>query len=87
MTILAVIGLCCVGWAIVAGLRAVSYCQSHGYSISVPLLGVEMLRGLSRYRQLTRAESGRVGPLFYHYVISINAALVIAVGFLVVRIL
>lgn len=33
-----------------------------------------------QYRQLTRQETGRTGPLFYHWVVSINAALVAAVA-------
>jgi len=32
-----------------------------------------------RYRKITREETGRTGPLFYHYVVSINGALVFAV--------
>lgn len=79
MSILIVIAVICVAWAIVAGLSAVRYCQARGMSVNPAILGIEMLKGLSRYRRLTREETGHVGPLFYHYVIPINAALLIVI--------
>ena len=33
-----------------------------------------------RYRSITLQETGRVGPLFYHWVVSINAALVAGIA-------
>lgn len=32
-----------------------------------------------RYRKATMTESGKTGPLFYHWIISINLALIFAV--------
>jgi len=34
----------------------------------------------SQYKSLTTRETGKTGPLFYHWVVSINAALVAAVA-------
>jgi hypothetical protein len=84
-TIVATAAICCVAWAIVAGLSAVGYCQRRGISVNPVFLGIEMLNCLSQYRKLTRAQTGHVGPLFYHYVIPINMALVLVIVLLVVR--
>lgn len=39
----------------------------------------------SRYGKITKAETGKVGPLFYHWLISINAALVLVILMLAVH--
>jgi len=84
-TVATIILLCCVAWAVVAGLLAIRYCAKRGIEVNPVLLGIEMLRCLSRYRKLTHDEIGHIGPLFYHYVVSINAALVVGVALLIVR--
>jgi hypothetical protein len=40
---------------------------------------------LGQYKDITRLETGRTGPLFYSYVIAMNMALVLAVAGLVLR--
>jgi hypothetical protein len=78
-------GLCSVAWSIIAGLLAIRYCERRGAFVRYILLNVEMLRCLSRYRTLSRAETGHVGPLFYHFVIAINLALLLGVISVLVR--
>ena len=75
----------CLAWAASAGLLAVRYCEWHGASVNPAILGIEMLKCLSCYKKLTREETGHVGSLFYHFVIPINAALVLAIVLLVVE--
>ena len=36
-----------------------------------------------RYKKITLEETGKVGPLFYHWVIAINTALVLAIAAIV----
>jgi hypothetical protein len=79
------VGLCCVVWSIVAGLVVVRYCERRGVSVSYLLLNVEMLRCLSRYRTFSRAETGHVGTLFYHFAIPINLALLLGIILVVVH--
>lgn len=40
---------------------------------------------LGQYRDITRQETGRTGPLFYSYVIAMNLALVTGIAGLVLR--
>lgn len=40
---------------------------------------------LGQYRDITRQETGRTGPLFYSYIIAMNLALVTAIVGLVLR--
>jgi hypothetical protein len=77
-----------VQWLVVAAASAVVWgvvtmiCTAHvldkrGVRIVYPLLGPLMLfKYLPQYRALTLQETGRVGPLFYSYVVAMNLALV-----------
>ncbi len=86
VTLLSITAVACMIWAIVASLMAVRYCQVHGTTVNPVLLRLEVLRCLSIYRKLTRESSGHVGPLFYHYLIPINAALVLVIILLIAKI-
>jgi hypothetical protein len=39
-----------------------------------------------QYKMITRRESGKIGPLFYHWIVSINVALVLAVAAILVEV-
>jgi len=75
----------CAAWAVTAGLLTVRYCQRRGTAINPLLLGVGVLKCLGRYRELTEAETGHVGALFYHYIIAINVALIAAVALVLIN--
>jgi hypothetical protein len=38
-----------------------------------------ILRYVYQYRKIIQAETGRVGPLFYHYVVPLNVAVVLVI--------
>ncbi|MFH1943876.1 MAG: hypothetical protein ABIL68_17375 [bacterium] len=40
-----------------------------------------------QYKEITQKETGSVGPLFYHWIISINAALVAAILIILARLI
>ena len=40
----------------------------------------------AQYKQLTREESGKTGPLFYPWIVSINTALALVIVFLILLI-
>ena len=47
--------------------------------MSVVWLRLMILKYLHEYSKITREETGRVGPLFYHYVVPLNVALVVVI--------
>jgi hypothetical protein len=53
--------------------------HKRGFSISIVWLRLMVLKYLHEYAKLTREETGRVGPLFYHYVIPLNVALIVII--------
>ena len=82
--VLIVIAACAVAWYIVSTLLIYDALRKRGERPSFIFLRFLILRYASRYREITRAETGRVGPLFYHWVVSINVALLAVVVLLLV---
>ena len=73
------LGVVCVIWAVVAAVLIAADLHKRGIPVSVIWLRVMILKYLHEYSKITREETGRVGPLFYHYVVPLNVALVIVV--------
>jgi hypothetical protein len=73
------IGLICVVWAVVAAILITVSLHKRGISISIVWLRLLVLKYLHEYAKITREETGRVGPLFYHYVVPLNIALVVMI--------
>jgi hypothetical protein len=69
----------CAVWAVVASLLIVRDLERRGVSVDYLWLRVMILNYLALYRKVTLEETGRVGPLFYHYVIPLIVALVLAI--------
>ncbi len=65
----------CVLWASTASVLIARDLRMRGYPVSILWLRVRVFRYVSQYRQVTRAETGRPGPLFFHYVVPFNLAL------------
>ncbi|MBP1634756.1 MAG: hypothetical protein H6Q10_1330 [Acidobacteria bacterium] len=66
--------------ALCAGVSAALIARAlapHGVRTPFPLLGLYVFRNLRRYSEITRHGTGRAGPLFYAYLVAINAALVL----------
>lgn len=65
-------------WGIVAGILVFEALRRRGEKVSFWLIRLMLPMWVHRYGAVTRDETGRTGPLFYHYVIAFNVALVAA---------
>jgi hypothetical protein len=59
--------------------------DKRGIRTNFLLVRLLIFRYVSQYREVTIKETGRPGPLFYLYIVSINLALVTAVIGLILR--
>jgi hypothetical protein len=80
MTILVGLLLVCAIWAVTAAVLIARDLDKRGIPVSFVWLRLMILKYLHQYSKITREETGRVGPLFYHYVVPLNVALVLAVA-------
>ncbi len=84
MDILLGVVLVCAVWAVVASLLIARDLQKRGIPVSFLWLRVLILKYLHEYSRITKEETGHIGPLFYHYVVPLNVALLAAILFAVV---
>lgn len=75
--VLVALAALCVVWAVVAALLIAGDLNKRGVKVSYVWLRVLILKYLGEYATITRAQTGRTGPLFYHYVLPLNVALVL----------
>ena len=59
--------------------------SKRGIKINFFLLRLYIIKYIHQYRKLTVEESGRIGPLYYPCVISINLALIFALAGLILK--
>lgn len=58
--------------------------SKRGVKINFLLIRLYIIKYMHQYKELTKKETGRVGPLFYPCIVSINLALVLAVLYFIV---
>jgi hypothetical protein len=78
-TMLALAVICGFSAAVVA-VRIARALEPHGVRTPFPFIGLLVFRNLHRYREITLSQTGRVGPLFYAYVVPINMALALVLA-------
>jgi hypothetical protein len=77
--ILLVIGILGVAWYAVSSMLICNALQKRGFKLNFILLRLFIIKYASQYKEITTAETGKTGPLFYHWIISINVVLLMAI--------
>jgi hypothetical protein len=83
--VILVLGLTSAFWAVGTAVCLYEALRRRGERVSFIWLRVMIPSYLNRYRAITRAESGRTGPLFHSWIVSINLALVFFIIFALTR--
>ena len=78
-TILIAIGLLAIMWYVTTTILIYDALRRRNIKVSFLLLRILILKYTSQYKEITLKERGKVGPLFYHWIISINIALASAI--------
>jgi hypothetical protein len=68
----------CALCALIAFVLMTIDVDKRGLKTAWPLIGIYFFRNLDFYRKDTLSASGRVGPLFYLFIVPINAAWILA---------
>jgi hypothetical protein len=74
-----------VGLFVILSIRIVHEVSKRGVKINFFLLRLYLIKYIHQYRKLTLEESGRVGPLYYPCIISVNLALILAIVGLILK--
>ena len=78
--IFSVIAFIAVGWYIVSGIMILNELKKRGEKVYFIFLNFMLPAYASRYKKITLEETGKVGSLFYHWLIAINIALVFGIA-------
>lgn len=76
---------CSLIWYVVATMLIYENLRRRGEKVSFVWLRALEPFYASKYKELTKRETGRVGTLFHHWVVSINLTLVLALVALLVH--
>jgi len=74
-----ILSIMCALWGVVSVIVIASYLSKHGIKINIIFFRALALKYLSQYHEISKRESGKAGPWFYSYIISMNLALVLAI--------
>jgi hypothetical protein len=74
-----------VGLFVVFSIMIVNEVSKRGMKINFFLLRLYIIKYIHQYRKITKEESGKVGPLYYPCVISVNLAWVCAIAGLLLK--
>lgn len=75
----------CGIWVATSAVLITAALDRRGMRTPFPFIGLFLFRNLGRYREITLRETGKVGLLYYSYIVAINTALafaLIALGFI-----
>jgi len=73
-------------WGVASAVLITEALRKRGVKVNWVFLRFLILsKYLGQYRDTTRQETGRTGPLFYSYIIAMNLALVTAIVAIVLR--
>jgi hypothetical protein len=74
-----------VGVFVIFAIMIVNEVSKRGVKISFLWLRLYIIKYIHEYRKLTKEETGKVGPLYYPCVVSVNLALICAIAGLLLR--
>lgn len=83
--ILIVLACVCVVWYVVTSILIYANLRRRGEGVNFIWFRMMLPWYANHYKQITKTETGKVGPLFYHWIISINTALAIVIVLFIVR--
>ena len=78
-TLFLVLSISCAVIGLVLMMAMVGSLRARGHRINWVFLKLYMFKYISQYRKVTLRESGRTGPLFYPFIVSMNSALLFAI--------
>lgn len=82
-SIVLICAIACVCLYVIFSMMIVHQLSKRGVKINFFLLKLLIIKYIHQYKQITLEESGKVGPLYYPCIVSINMALVLALVYFI----
>lgn len=73
------LAIVCAAWAVVSSIVISSFLSKRGVKINLLFFRILVLKYIHQYHKITVQETGKPGPWFYSYIVSINLALIFVI--------
>jgi hypothetical protein len=83
--ILLVLAIVFVGLFVIFSIMIVNEVSKRGIKINFFLLRLYIIKYIHQYKQITKQETGKIGPLYYPCIVSVILALVCGIVGLVLK--
>jgi hypothetical protein len=83
-TIVLISAIACVCLYVIFSMMIVHQLSKRGVKINFFWLRLYIIKYINQYKKITLEETGKVGPLFYPCIISINLALVLTIVYFII---
>jgi len=80
------LAICCVLWGVVTTIMIAAALHKRKMKVNWLFLRVLIFKYLRQYREITLKETGKVGPLYYSFIVPMNLALLLAIIGIVLRV-
>ena len=74
-------------WYVVSSIMIYSELKKRNVNVNFIFIRLMIIPYANKYKEITKKDTGRVGSLFYHWVISINVTLVFAVAAIISKVM
>jgi len=81
----AVVAVACAIWNVVTSLRIYDDLRRRKIPVNFLWLRVQAPKYAFQYKKITTLENGKPGPLFNHWIVSINLALLFGIAAIVAK--
>lgn len=78
--ILLALAIMFAGLFVIFSIMIVNEVSKRGIKINFFLLRLYIIKYIHQYKKITKQETGKIGPLYYPCIISVNLALVCAIA-------
>lgn len=82
-SIVLIFALVFVGLYVIFSMMIVHQLSKRGVKINFFLLRLLIIKYIHQYKQITKEETGKIGPLYYPCIASVNMALVLALVYFI----
>ena len=74
-----VLAIVCILCGVVSSIMITAFVSKSGTKINYLLIRIYIYKYINQYRKITEEENGKVGPLFYSFIVSFILALIFAI--------
>ena len=81
-----ILAIVCVLFGVVSSILITAFLSKRGIKINYLLIRIYIYKYINQYRKVTKEENGKVGPLFYSFIVSFILALLFAIIGMILKI-